>query len=63
MNYGDITKIDEKYHLSDEIQKRFVLTDKTLTKSIIGTTKPNFRTIGQRDLVYQENSVIGSLTA
>lgn len=56
-------KVDEKYYLSDEIQKRFVLTDKTLTKSIIGTTKPNFKTIGQRDLVYQENSVIGSLMA
>lgn len=56
-------EVDEKYYLSDEVQKRFKLTDKTLSKNIIGTTAPEFRTIGQRDLVYQVNSVMGSLVA
>lgn len=55
--------VDEKYYLSDMVQERFQLTDETFTKDVIGTTKPDFRTIGQRDLVYQENSVMGSLVA
>lgn len=29
----------------------------------IGTTKPEFRTIGQRDLVYKEGSIMGALVA
>ena len=56
-------EVDEKYYLSDEVQKRFKLTDKTLSKNIIGTTAPEFRTIGQRDSVYQVNSVMVSLVA
>ena len=56
-------QVDEKYYLSEDIQKRFKFTDDTFTKSIVGTTKPDFRTIGQRDLVYQENGVIGALVA
>lgn len=55
--------VDEKYYLSEEIQNRLIITDKTLTKNIIGTTKPSFRTIGQRDLVYSENSIMGTLVA
>lgn len=55
--------VDEKYYLSEMVQKRFVITDETLKKSIIGTTKPGFRTIGQRDLVYQDNGIMGTLTA
>ncbi len=34
-----------------------------LTKNIIGTTKPKSRTIGQRDLVYNPNAIIGTLTS
>ena len=56
-------KVDEKYYLSDEVQARFTITDKSFTKNIIGTTKPECRTIGQRDLVYQENSIMGALVA
>ena len=56
-------EVEDKYYLSEEIQKRFVLTDETLEKSIVGTTKPDFRTIGQRDLVYQDNGIMGTLTA
>lgn len=55
--------VDQKYYLSKEVQDRFKLTDKTFTKNIIGTTKPEFRTIGQRDLVYQKDSVMGALVA
>ena len=56
-------EVEEKFYLSEDIQKRFQLTDDSFTKNIVGTTKPNFRTIGQRDLVYQPNSVMGSLVA
>ena len=54
-------EVDEKYYLSDEIQNRFKITNQN--KNIIGTTKPDFRTIGQRDLVYSEDGVMGSLVA
>lgn len=53
----------EKYFLSDEVQRRLQITDQKFEKNIVGTTKPEFRTIGQRDLVYQEGAVIGALVA
>lgn len=56
-------EVDEKYYLSKEVQDRFQLTDESFTKNVIGTTKPEFRTIGQRDAVYQQNSIMGSLVA
>lgn len=56
-------EIDEKYYLSKDIQERFHITDSTFTKNIVGTTKPDFRTIGQRDLVYQQDSIMGTLVA
>ena len=56
-------QVEEKYYLSNQVQERFKITDRTLTKSVIGTTAPDFRTIGQRDLVYQENGIMGSLVA
>ena len=55
--------VDPKYYLSKEVQDRFKITDETFTKSIIGTTKPDFRTIGQRDLVYQKDAIMGTLIA
>ncbi len=54
-------QVDEKYYLSEEIQKRFKITNQN--KNILGTTKPDFRTIGQRDLVYNKEGVIGALVA
>ena len=54
-------EVDEKYYLSDEIQNRFKITNQN--KNIIETTKPDFRTIGQRDLVYSKDGVMGSLVA
>ena len=53
----------EKYFLSDEVQQRLQITDPEFKKNIIGTTKPEFRTIGQRDLVYQKDSIMGALVA
>lgn len=55
--------VDEKYYLSEDIQNRLIITDKTLTKNIIGNTKPSFRTMVQCDLVYSENSIMGTLVA
>lgn len=55
--------VDEKYYLSEEIQKRLKLNDRVTSSNIVGTTKPDFRTIGQRDLVYGTDGVIGCLTA
>ena len=54
-------EVGEKYYLSEEIQKRFKLTNQS--ENIIGTTKPDFRTIGQRDLVYNKDGIMGSLVA
>lgn len=54
---------DPRYWLSDQIQERLQITDSTFTKNIIGTTKPEFRTIGQRDVVYNKNSIMGTLLA
>ncbi len=56
-------EVDAKYYLSQEIQDRFQVTDETFTKNIVGTTKPEYRTIGQRDLVYQKDSIMGALVA
>ena len=56
-------EVIEKYFLSDEVQQRLQITDPEFVKSIVGTTKPEFRTIGQRDLVYQKDSIMGALVA
>jgi len=52
--------VDDKYYLSDEVVNRFKPVE---SKSHVGTTKPDFRTIGQRDLVYGEDNKMGCLTA
>lgn len=54
-------QVDDKYYLSEEIQKRFKITNQN--KNIMGTTKPDFRTIGQRDLVYNKEGIMGALVA
>lgn len=54
---------DSKFVLSDKIQKRLVITDPEFKKNIIGTTAPDFRTIGQRDVIYNQNGVISTLCA
>lgn len=56
--------VDDKYYLSEEIQKRFKQTkvDDGIN-NIIRTTAPEFRTIGQRDLVYSQEGTMGALVA
>ena len=57
-------EIDDKYYLSEKIQKRFKQTKiDNGENSIIGTTAPEFRTIGQRDLVYSKEGIMGTLVA
>ena len=59
------SNVDEKYYLSEEVQDRFKPNDKfkDMSGNIVGTTAPDFRTIGQRDLCYQENGIMGALVA
>jgi DNA (cytosine-5)-methyltransferase 3A len=52
--------VDEKYYLSDMVTERFQMVD---SQSYVGTTAPDFRTIGQRDLVYGEGNKMGCLVA
>ena len=57
-------EIDDKYYLSEKVQKRFKQTKSDNGEnSIIGTTAPEFRTIGQRDLVYSKEGIMGTLVA
>lgn len=58
-------QVEDKYYLSDEVQARFKPNDKfkDMSGNIVGTTAPDFRTIGQRDLCYQENAIMGTLVA
>lgn len=53
--------VDEKYFLSEKIQDQLVLNKKE--GSVIGTTKPEFRTIGERDNVHNPESYMSCLTA
>lgn len=55
--------VDESYNLSDTLQDRFTITDRTFTKNVIGTTKAETTKIGQRDAVYNPNGIMGTLTA
>lgn len=54
-------EVDEKYFLSEEIQNRF--TFKPKGQNIIGSTAPDFRTIGERDRVYHTEGVMHSILA
>lgn len=54
--------VDEKYYLSEDVQKRFKFTDKTFTKNVVGTTAPEFRSIGQKDRCYSGGGIMATLT-
>ena len=58
--------VDEKYYLSQEIQDRFKLNgieDKEHNElNVVGTSAPDFRTIGQRDMTYGTNGIMSTLT-
>ncbi len=53
-------EVAPKYYLSDKIQERFVFRKQG--SNIVGTTAPD-RKIGQRDIVYGTDGVMGALTA
>ena len=54
----------EKYFLSDEVQKRLQITDPKFEKNVVGTTiGQNCTRLGNRGLVYQQDSVMGTLVA
>jgi len=54
----------EKYFLSDGVQRRLQITDPKFEKNIVGTTIGKDCTrFGKRELVYQEDSIMGALTA
>jgi len=53
--------VDAKYYLSEKVQQRFKY--KPQGQSIIGTTAPESRSIGQRDIVYNTENTMGALVA
>lgn len=56
--------VESKYYLSEKIQNRFKqIKEIKEENNVIGTTKPEFRTIGQRDLVYNKDGIMGTLNA
>ena len=56
--------VDGKFYLSESVQARFKQTkEDNGINTVIGTTKPEFRTIGQRDDVYSINNTMGALVA
>ena len=59
--------VADKYYLSDEIQKRFKLNGKDDVNhnelNVVGSSAPECRTIGQRDITYGINGVMSTLTA
>ena len=59
--------VDNKYYLSDEIQNRFKLNGKEDLNhnelNVVGSSAPECRTIGQRDMTYGINGIMSTLTA
>lgn len=57
--------IDEKYYLSQKVADRFKFKQSQYDSEIIvaGSTAPDFRTIGQRDIVFSTDGIVGSLMA
>lgn len=55
--------VEDKYYLSDEVQKRFKPNSHFFKGggNIVGTTAPSFRKIGARDVCYSPDSVVGTL--
>ena len=60
-------EVDEKYYLSQEVQNRFKRNDvEDISRNelnIVGTTKSEDRSIGQRDRTYGVNGIIPTLSA
>jgi DNA (cytosine-5)-methyltransferase 1 len=60
-------EVDEKYYLSQEIQDRFKMNGSEDVNrnelNVVGSSAPDFRTIGQRDVTYGTNGIMSTLTA
>lgn len=60
-------EVDEKYYLSQEIQDRFKMNGSEDVNrnelNVVGSSAPDFRTIGQRDMTYGTNGIMSTLTA
>lgn len=60
-------EVDEKYYLSQAIQDRFKLNgkeDKDHNElNVVGSSAPETRTIGQRDITYGVNGIMSTLVA
>lgn len=54
-------EIREKFYLPQHIVDRF--QEQYIGKNIVGTTKPRENSIGQRDVIYSTNNIMGTLTA
>lgn len=59
----DDQEVIAKYFLSDEIQARLQITNKNFDTNVIGTTKPDYRKIGESDVVYNKDGIVGTLLA
>lgn len=55
--------VDDKYYLSEKVCSRFVLTDSDFQKNVVGTIKPDSRTIGRMVDVYKCNGIMGTILA
>lgn len=60
-------EVDEKYYLSKEVQDRFKLNgnkdEEHNELNVVGSSAPECRTIGQRDITYGTNEIMSTLTA
>lgn len=60
-------EVNEKYYLSKEIQDRFKLNgnkdEQHNELNVVGSSAPECRTIGQRDITYGTNGIMSTLTA
>lgn len=55
--------VDEKYYLSDEIIKRFKLTDMEFKDNIVGLTQTSSGKTHQKDAVFNQNGIVSNLLA
>lgn len=51
--------VEEKYYLNKDIVNRFIF--RPVGNNIIGTTAPETRSVGQRDIVYNSKGIMGTL--
>lgn len=55
--------VDEKYYLSDEVVKRFKITDMEFKDNIVGLTQTASGKTHQKDVVFNQNGIVSNLLA